>query len=335
MRARITVLLAPLVMSGVLLSVPVAAQPPAAAKPKWAAAHDLQVRKGKDTDWDKAPKQGVEAFEDPAAGSIVAINSVGNMAVATPDAVPNKKKADWSSALSFSVRTASEDKFSNSTALFGVEVFKNAFAGRLLYISERAGLALFQTATATGDKDPEFQYGLTLRVRKPGQTVFGPDAKAFGMEAYKDNNTGGLVYVTEGGMLAVAAAVPEKAPETKDVKKPKPLYGLECRVRKADEADFTDKTQKYGVEVFQDQNTGTLIYISETGSIAAVPPPAEIKKDQKLSWMHAMTLKARPGGEADFAKARKFGIEVFTDMHTGYVVYVNETGSIAVLAAKK
>lgn len=310
------------------------AQPPAAAKPEWVAAHDLKVRRGKETDWNKTLKVGVEVFKDPAAAAVVVVNAAGNIAVAADDATPNKK-ADWASGLMFSVRGAAEEQFTNTTPLFGVEVFKGAFAGHLLYVSEKAGLAVFPTAAGSGDRDPLFQYGLSLKVRKVGSKSW-TEAKAFGLEAYKDNNTGGMVYCTEAGLITTAAKVPEKAPTQKEVKKPTPLFGLECKVRKADETEWTDKTQKFGVEAFRDEHTGTLIYISDTGSIAAVPPPAEIKTDDKLNptWMHAMALKARPGGESEFAKAKKVGIEVYTDRHTGYVLYVTETGAIAVLPRK-
>jgi hypothetical protein len=54
-------------------------------------------------------------------------------------------------------------------------------------------------------------------------------------------------------------------------KAPTWLHGLEFRVRKAGEADFGKETKKYGIEVFKDENTGNLVYISETGSIAVVP----------------------------------------------------------------
>ncbi len=54
-------------------------------------------------------------------------------------------------------------------------------------------------------------------------------------------------------------------------KEPTWLHGLELRVRKAGEADFTKDTKKWGLEVFKDENTGNLVYISETGSISVVP----------------------------------------------------------------
>lgn len=333
MRARYAVLLGLTAAAVAATALPAVAQPAATApKPEWAAAHDLKVRKGKETDWEKALKVGVEMFKDPAADAVVAITAAGQMAVLPADATPNKK-SEWGTGLSFKARAAAEEKFTDTTTLFGVEVFKGLAAGHVLFVSDRGSVA-FYPGTVAGEKEPQFQYGLTLKVRPPGQDKFD-GAKAIGVEAYKDNNTGGMVYITEAGLIATAKGVPDKAPEGKDVKKPKPLYGLEAKARKSDEQDFTEKTQKYGIEVFKDENTGTLIYVSETGSIAAVPAPADIKTGQKLQWQHAFTLKARPGGEADFAKAKKYGVEVFSDRHTGYLVYVNEAGSIAVLPPKK
>jgi len=55
------------------------------------------------------------------------------------------------------------------------------------------------------------------------------------------------------------------------VKAPAWQYGLKMKVRKADEDDFTKDTKKIGIEVFKDENTGNLVYISESGSIAVVP----------------------------------------------------------------
>lgn len=54
-------------------------------------------------------------------------------------------------------------------------------------------------------------------------------------------------------------------------KGPRWLHGLDLRVRRGGEADFTKDTKKYGVEVFRDENNDNLIYLSETGSIAVVP----------------------------------------------------------------
>ena len=56
-----------------------------------------------------------------------------------------------------------------------------------------------------------------------------------------------------------------------DAKAPTWRYGINARVRLADETSFNKETKKYGIEVFQDETTGNLIYISETGSIAVAP----------------------------------------------------------------
>lgn len=142
------------------------------------------------------------------------------------------------------------------------------------------------------------------------------------------------MYVSETGSIATAAA-PPKPPDPNKVMPPKALYGLTLRVRKADEADFTTATRKVGVEVFRDENTGGLLYVGDAGSIAAVPTPGMVKAGQGVTWRHAMTLRARPGGVTDFAKATRFGIEVFQDNNNGNFVYVTETGSIAVLTPAK
>ena len=44
-----------------------------------------------------------------------------------------------------------------------------------------------------------------------------------------------------------------------------------------------------------------------------------------------MALGARKAGDENFAKARKYGIEAFQDNRTGNLVFISETGSIAVL----
>jgi len=71
------------------------AQPPA-AKPVWQYAHDLRVRKGGSTDFDKdTPKVGIEVFKDDAGGALVAVTQAGNLAVIPAAAVGAEKKAAW------------------------------------------------------------------------------------------------------------------------------------------------------------------------------------------------------------------------------------------------
>ncbi len=307
----------------------------AAPKPLWVYAHDLKVRKGGDTDWDKATKIGVEVFKEPLSGATLAISQAGNLAVINSGEPGTTKKAEWQFAHDMRARKADEDKFTKDTTKYGVEVFLDTGSGKLLYISQTGGLALGGLAAGVKDKGPVWHHALLLKVRGPSEDAFGKDTKKFGVEVYKDENTGGLVYIGESGLLATGPA-PATAPEADKVKAPKALYGLTCRVRKADEPDFIpEKTSKFGIEVFRDENTGGLIYISETGSIATAPAPTELKEKQGLEWKKAMSLKARPGGVPEFAKANKYGVEVFTDKNTGNTLFITDTGSIAVLPPKK
>ena len=55
-------------------------------------------------------------------------------------------------------------------------------------------------------KDPKWQYGLNVRVRQ-GQEVDFKKAVLVGLEVYRDENNGNLIYVSETGAIAV---VPEK-----------------------------------------------------------------------------------------------------------------------------
>jgi hypothetical protein len=52
---------------------------------------------------------------------------------------------------------------------------------------------------------------------------------------------------------------------------------------------------------------------------------------KKPKWYHGLDLKARKGGETEWKDAKKYGVEVFEDANNGNLVYITETGSIAVI----
>ncbi len=56
-----------------------------------------------------------------------------------------------------------------------------------------------------------------------------------------------------------------------EIRAPNWKYGINVRVRKGQETDFTNETRKIGIEVYRDENNGNLLYISETGASAVVP----------------------------------------------------------------
>jgi hypothetical protein len=294
--------------------------------------HDLKVRPGGNPDWPKAAKVGVEVFQDDVLKAVIALTESGNIAVAPAGPVGAEKTSKWHTGLDLKVRKAGEPEFTQKTRPFGVEVYRDLGTNRLVYAAE-GGWVAFAPAPGglTADKGPKWHHALDLKVRSLEQDTF-EGAKKIGLEVYRDENTGGLVYITETGAVA-ATPVGAGSADVKKAQGWKPSHGLILRVRKSNEPDFTEKTKRVPVEVVVDETTGNLLYATETGSVAVAPPGGKGGDARGVTWRGAMNLKARKAGETDFAKATKYGIEVFQDNRTGNLVFVTETGSIAVLPA--
>src|SRR3954469_14312896 len=128
------------------------AQPPA-AKPVWQYAHDLRVRKGGSTDFDKdTQKVGIEVFKDDAGGAIVAVTQAGNLAVLPAAPIGPEKKAQWLFAHDLRGRKGDEQTFTKDTTKYGVEVFKDLGSGKLLYVCEKMAATFANTTAAATDK---------------------------------------------------------------------------------------------------------------------------------------------------------------------------------------
>jgi hypothetical protein len=204
-----------------------------------------------------------------------------------------------------------------------------------------AALTVFSLARVNGDDPaagPVFKHGLELRVRHAGEADFSEKTKKVGVEFFLDGPNGNGVYVGEAGDLAALAAKLVQ-PETPPVKAPDWSHGMELRARHAGEKEFTKETKRYGIEVFVDANNGNYVYVCETGAMAVVPgkvgAPKPGKDVKAPEWKNAMELRVRKAGEPDFNdKTKKIGVEVFQDANNGNVVYISETGSIAVLPQK-
>jgi len=304
--------------------------------PRFLYGHDLRVRPGGESDWVKAVKIGIEVFEDDTTKAIVAISEAGSLAVIPAGPVGADPVCKWLTAHDMSVRKAGEPEFTQKTKKFGAELFRDVGSNHLLYVSEKAAIAFAPIPPGlVTDRGPRWHHALEPKVRAPGQLAFD-NARKIGMEVFKDENTGGLIYITEAGAIATGPA-PATAPDPKKIAPPRTEYGLELRVRGATEPDFTETTKRVGVEVFADPNANNLLfYITEGGFVATAPNPGKFDESKdKVSWRSAMTLKARKGGDKAFDNAKKYGIEVFEDGRTGNLIFISETGSIAVLPAKK
>lgn len=311
---------------------PIAAQDKKVSAPKFLYGHDLRVRMGGKPDFDKdTPKIGVEFFQDEATNAIISISESGALSVIPAVPIGMDKTCKWLTAHDLSVRKAGEVEFTQKTKKYGVELFRDLGTNQLLYVCETASIAFAPVpAGLVTDRGPKWQHAFEQRVRSRDQTTFD-NAKKIGIEVFKDENTGGLIYITESGGIATSAA-PAMSPDPKNIAPPKSAYGLTLRVRGADEPDFSDRTKWVGVEVIEDQNANNqLVYITEAGYVAVTKKPEKLADLKGVTWKVAMALKVRKGGEKAFKEAKKFGIEVFSDNRTGNLIFICETGSIAVL----
>src|SRR5262249_8284355 len=147
-----------------------------------------------------------------------------------------------------------------------------------------------------------------------------------------DENNGNLVYISEAGSIAVVTGV-----QTKDVKAPEWKYGFEVSARTAGEGEFSDKTKRYNVEVFQGVNNGNAIYNFGNGSISVLPNVKVTGTDKVKApaWQYAADLAVRKANEEKFTKdTKKYGVEFYKDENDNVMVAITQHGCIAIMPAK-
>jgi len=150
---------------------------------------------------------------------------------------------------------------------------------------------------------PKFLYGHDLRVRQGGKKDFTPETPKVGVEVFHDEASKAIIGISETGALAVAPAVPIGAE-----RRCKWITAHDLGARKAGEAEFTERTKKYGVELFRDMASNRLLYASESGAIAFAPIPGGLVDDRGPKWHHALEPRVRNPEMGNFESARKFGV---------------------------
>jgi hypothetical protein len=327
-----------LALFAALLCAPAGAQ----QKPKelqWTHAFDLACRKlGEDKFNKDTQKFGVEALRDKNNDLGLYVSQTGSMAVVAEGfagltaPVPKSEGPKWLTGLDLPARKAGEKAFTKDTKVHSMEVFLDPNTNDWLYVTEKGTIAATpskkQAAGASGA--PKWIHSVDLSVRKGGIKDW-KGATKYGVEVYRDANTGNLIFISETGSIAVS---PETVTVKGDGKAPDWLHGLDLSCRKHDEKAFTDTTRKFGVEVFNDTTTGQLIFICETGTITVAPAGKELKAPtanvKEPRWTHGLNVKARSHGEKDFSeKTRVYGAEVFRDENVGVTLFVCETGAIS------
>jgi len=347
LRARL--ILPVLALLTALAPAAMAQQPAKPKEPTWLHGLEMLVRKANEDFFTKDTKRwGVEAFKDENTGCLIYITESGALTVLNPAAPlkvtsPNQKPQSpvWLHGLRLAARKAGEENFTATTKRYGIEAFKDDNTGCLIYVSETGSITALNPAgalkVAEKPKEPDWLWALELSARKAGEENFGKDTKRYGLEAFKDTNADVLVYISDVGSVSALSTSPAATKPAK-IKEAPFINGLDLQVRQAEKVDFKE-AKKYGLEYYKDDNApqAPLIHITQNGVLSVVVPPVAVKSEPKMKppkHSHGLELKVRPGGEVDFAKAKKYGLEVFKDENTNCWVYIGENGDIAVVAAK-
>jgi hypothetical protein len=309
----------------------------------WTHGLELKARKADEKEFSENTRNfGGEAYVDGKLAALLYFMETGSVAVipAAGFTAPKEIKGPkWLAGMNLSVRKAGEAKFSDTTKKVGVEVFLDENSGARIYISDTGSIAVVKGGPAgTATAGPQHQYGYELRVRKGTEGDFNEKTQKYGLEVFKDESGGTLVYVSENGAIAVVPAGPIAGGT--EAKQPDWMFGLNLKVRKAGEKDFTEATRKWGIEVFKDDKAGMLVYVCENGDLAVVPAGnfARPQESKKPTWLGDQDVKVRRGGEKEFTESsadkpgtRKWGVEVFRDENTGNAIFITESGALAVL----
>jgi hypothetical protein len=241
--------------------------------------------------------------------------------------------------LELPAREPDEKALTQDTRIVSVDVFLDRKAGRLLYVGKEGNaLAVVPSGKGVGESDGKALkslHRLVLPVRRFHDKDFGEKTPKISVEVYRDKRTANWVFVSHTGALAVLPA--DKAPVGKPGQQPKWLYRLPFKVRHFDK--FEVEYHHCNVEVYRDEYTGALLYVAESGTLAAVPRAKDDPRQNADAqvWSHALELKVRKPGVEKFepTTSTRFGMEIYQDRNRGAWVYVTEKLQLAVLPGSK
>jgi len=238
----------------------------------WVTGLDLPARKAGEKEFTKQTvTHSMEVFRDLNVGNWIYVTEKGLIAATSSKAAPAGAKApQWTHSVDLSVRKGGVKDWKDATK-YGIEVYRDNSSGNLVYICDTGSIAVIpDTAEGKSEgKAPQWLHGLDLSVRKANEPSFTKDTKKFGVEVFRDDNNGNLIFLCETGSLAVAPGPQIAKSPTPNVKEPVWTHGINVKCRKYGEKEFTAQTQTFGAEVFRDDNVGVTIYIGETGTLTA------------------------------------------------------------------
>jgi hypothetical protein len=242
--------------------------------PEWLTGLDLPAREAGVKEFTKQTKvHSMEVFRDPNTNNWLYISEKGNLAAtaSTGPAAASNRAPKWIHSVDLLVRKGGTREWKEAIK-YGLEVYRDANTGNFVYICQTGHFAVVPGSPDTkGEiKAPEWMHGLDLACRRYNEPNFTKDTRKFGVEIFRDENNGNLIFLAETGSIAVTpGGAAFKAP-TPNVKDPQWTHGLNVKCRSVGEKEFSEKTKTYGIEVFRDDNLGASIYINEHGNLAAI-----------------------------------------------------------------
>jgi hypothetical protein len=250
-------------------------KPPFTSKgPDWLTGLDLPARAAGVKEFTKETKvHSMETFRDPNTNNWLYIGDKGNLAStgAKGAAAGGNKAPKWVHSVDLLVRKGGTREWKDALK-YGIEVYRDGNTGNLVYICQTGHFAIIPETTETkGDgKPPEWLHGLDLACRKFNEPNFTKDTRKYGIEIFRDETNGNLIFLTETGSLAVTPGKADFKAPTPNVKEPQWTHGLNVKCRAMGEKEFSDKTRTFGIEVFREENLAATIYVNELGNIAAL-----------------------------------------------------------------
>jgi hypothetical protein len=295
----------------------------------------LKYRKAGEREFSDEQLYNVECFRDPDAGHGLYLSQTGGLCVlpkgqfktGTKDTTPATQHG-----FDMEVRAADEKA---KKPKFGVECSLDE-SGNLIYVSHTGSVSVVPARYATVNKDKAKNYtlnnGMNAKVRKAGSRDFDDaGTKTYGIDVYVDENNQNVLYLSETGSIAVVPSILEARDGEKKISW---HYGSDLNVRPAKQ----EAGKTFGLEVYKFGPHGSMLYVLENGSIAVVPGKLADFGDGKkgTTWRRGFDLLARTPKEVERTnKTAIHGFEVFRDENNGNLIYVNDKGHLAVVAAVK
>ena len=177
--------------------------------------------------------------------------------------------------------------------------------------------------TAQKPKDLQWTHAFDLSCRPYGKAEFEKDTPKFGVEAFRDNNNGLGLYISQTGSIAVGHGFQDlKLPLTS--KGPDWLTGLDlpAQGRRQGVQEGNESPQHGDLPRSQYGQLDLHHREGEPGLDRRQRPPRPAQQGPK--WVHSVDLPSARAAIRNGKNATKYGIEVYRDRNTGNLVYITE-----------